>query len=220
MQPSTFLSRLATSLIALFFKLLYHSFAWAYDWVAWSVSLGKWHNWILSTLPDLPGPTILELGHGTGHLQTALAEIGRSVYGLDESHQMGSIARRRVRGAGYTPHLIRGLAQSLPFQNGTFQQVVATFPPNFIFNPNSLTEIYRILAPGGKLVVLPVAWLTGDDWLERLAAKLFHITGQAPEWNERFLEPFTRVGFFTSAERRNFTSSELIVITARKNLNV
>ena len=36
-----------------------------------------------------------------------------------------------------------------------------------------------MLRPGGKLIILPSAWITGQGWLERLAAELFRVTGQA-----------------------------------------
>jgi ubiquinone/menaquinone biosynthesis C-methylase UbiE len=217
MHPSTFISRLANSILIIFFKLLYHSFAWTYDWVAWIVSLGNWREWVLSTLPDLPGPTILEIGHGPGHLQKALALAGRHAIGLDESRQMGSMARRRLLRSNQRPRLVRGRAQSLPFATGIFQQVVATFPTNYIFDPQTLAEIYRVLRSDGNLVVIPVAWLTANNWPSRIMAKFVHISGQAPEWNERFLEPLLQAGFKASTERRNLTSSQLIVVLARKN---
>ena len=54
------------------FYLLYHPFAFAYDLVAAAVSLGRWKKWVLSVVPFLEGNQILEIGHGPGHLQSAL----------------------------------------------------------------------------------------------------------------------------------------------------
>lgn len=217
MQPPTTLSRVATALLVRFFKLLYHPLAWSYDLVAWMVSLGKWKAWVLSILPDLPGPSILELGHGPGHLQASLAKKGITIFGLDESRQMGFLAKRRVQRAALQPRLVRGWAQWLPFPSASFHQVVSTFPSEYIFDPRTLSEVSRVLRPGGCLVVIPVAWLTGESWLERLIASLVHIAGQTPEWDEQNLAPFTQVGFTASVERREMASSQLIVIIARKD---
>ena len=37
--------RLTARLLDFFFHHLYHSLAFAYDWVAWTVSLGRWIEW-------------------------------------------------------------------------------------------------------------------------------------------------------------------------------
>ena len=83
-----------------FFHLLYHQFAWTYDWVAAIVSLGRWKDWISATLPYLDGPLVLEIGHGPGHLQVALQAKGIQAVGLDASAQMGRQADRCRSAAG------------------------------------------------------------------------------------------------------------------------
>ena len=163
-----------------FFKLLYHQFAWTYDWVAAIVSVGLWKDWVLAVLPHLEGPSVLELGHGPGHLQTALLNRGILAYGLDASPQMGRLARRRLHRKGQSVQLLQARAQSLPLASGSFDQVVATFPTEYIIDPGTLKEAWRVLLPGGRMVVLPVAWITGQRWMERFAAALFRITKQSP----------------------------------------
>src|SRR5689334_21291852 len=64
------------ALLHIFFYLLYHPFAAAYDLVASTVSLGRWKDWILSVIPFLEGNQILEIGHGPGHLQRVLLSWG------------------------------------------------------------------------------------------------------------------------------------------------
>ena len=165
-------------LLGLFFQLLYHPFAWTYDLVAAVVSLGRWQDWVLQARPFLHG-RVLEIGYGPGHLQAALNEAGLEAFGLDESRQMSRQAGRRLRKKGYPVRLTRGYAQSLPFQAGSFDCVAATFPSEFIFETQTLAEIRRVLKPGGQLVLVPSAWITGKNGLERLAAGLFRLTGQA-----------------------------------------
>jgi ubiquinone/menaquinone biosynthesis C-methylase UbiE len=206
-----------SGLLRIFFRLLYHSFAWTYDFVAAIVSLGQWRSWVISIIPYLSGPRVLELGHGPGHLQTRLFAEGRQAFGLDESRQMGWLAHKRLLRRGFMPGLTRGHAQALPYPADTFQQVVATFPSEYISDPQTLSEILRVLVPGGEAVVLLLAWITEKRWYGRLAAWLFRITGQAPpKWDDRYLEPLQQMGFQSFAEKIQRNSSTLLVIHLMK----
>ena len=166
---STFYRRLVRRI----FHHFYHEFAWTYDLVAWVVSAGLWVRWTLAALPRLRGRT-LELGFGPGHLQLALAPRP-GIAGLDASPQMGSIAARRLRRAGYQPRLACGIAQALPFADATFDTVVATFPAEYILDPRSHAEIRRVLAPHGRLIVIPWAQLNPGIYA-RLAALAYRLT--------------------------------------------
>ena len=177
-----------TRFLRIFFHLLYHPFAWSYDLVAWTVSLGRWKDWVKSVVPFIEGTRVLELGHGPGHLQRILRDLNLLTVGLDESRQMGNLAKKRLVQSGYTqPGLVRGLAQSLPFPAEKFETVIATFPSEYIFEHGTLLEVRRTLTNGGRLIVLPVAWITGQGTLDRFLAWLFRFTGQAPS------DPFDEV---------------------------
>lgn len=201
--------------LKLFFRLLYHQLAWCYDAVAALVSLGRWKSWTLSVLPDLEG-RVLELGHGPGHLQLEMRRRGLWTVGLDESRQMNALAYRRLRRASYHPMLVRARAESLPFASQSFTTLVATFPAEFIFDPNTLEEAYRLLVPGGVFISLPVAWVRGEAWYERLASWIFHITGQAETPGDKFYQPLIQTGFQVRVEKRQLPSSLLLLIYARK----
>ena len=154
-------------IIRKFFKYLYHQFAFAYDWVAAIVSLGMWDNWILAILPYLKDQNILELGHGTGKLLLQLQR--RDVYsvGIDESKQMGKLAKSQLDKRGYSAMVMTAEAQYLPIRSLWFGQVVATFPSNYIVDPKTLMEVERVLKPDGELIILPYAWITGRSWIKR-----------------------------------------------------
>lgn len=205
-----------------FFYLLYHQFAWTYDWVASLVSAGLWKTWVLATLPYLRGPNILELGHGPGHLHAALLKnMGeetqmRRIIGLDISPQMSRMASKRLRVEGLEPSLVNARAQCMPFYGECFQQVVATFPTNYIIETSTLAEAWRLLVPGGELLILPLAQITGKGGRERASAWLFRFTKQTPDWDEAFLQPFKDAGFQSELEWVKMKSSTILLIHAQK----
>jgi ubiquinone/menaquinone biosynthesis C-methylase UbiE len=205
-----------TPLLRTFFKLLYHQFAFAYDLVAATVSLGAWKGWVYEVLPYLSGPRVLELGFGPGHLQAALHQKGLKPVGIDRSPQMARQAYFRMRKRNTLPLLVNGYAQFMPFPSASFDQVVATFPSEYIVDPATLAEIQRLLAVNGKLVLLPLAWITGQSPFQRLAAWLFRFTSQAPGWEDRFAQPFRQSGFDVHLEWVRRKNSTLVLILASK----
>jgi ubiquinone/menaquinone biosynthesis C-methylase UbiE len=208
----------------IFFHYFYHGFAWTYDFVAAVVSIGRWKDWVQSALPFIRGNRILEIGHGPGYLHSQLHARFEFVVGLDESAQMGLLTRRRLKKAGYEKlSLTRALAQSTPFPAGTFDTVVSTFPTEFIYSPATLSECHRILNGPGCLIILPAAWILGGKTLDRFAAWLFRITGEAPREIsslvvQRMSHSLEQAGFSTEFRQIERLSSVVIVVIARKIL--
>lgn len=209
--------------LRLFFQCLYHQLAWSYDLVANIVSLGKWTRWISASYGYLDKQPVLELGFGTGKLQCDLLKQGFAVYGIDESGQMAKRAKKRLHKAGVEPRIVRAVSQNLPFPANFFGTIVATFPADYIFATETILEMKRVLIPGGKAVICPVAWITGRSFLQNLAAGLFRITDQAPPMQEALLGPvklyFERLsthGFESSYDFVTIESSQVLVILARK----
>jgi ubiquinone/menaquinone biosynthesis C-methylase UbiE len=199
------------TILRFFFRLLYHQLAFTYDIVAASVSFNHWRDWIMEMIPFIEGDRILEIGHGPGHLQRVLLSRGLFAVGIDESAQMGHLARRRLEGSA---HLTRGLAQRLPFPNESFDTIISTFPSEYITDPITLAEAKRCLSNGGRFIVLPVAWPRNPflDWL-------FRITGESPSEalemvTSRFREPFVEAGFQTEVRTPDVGSGVLLIILA------
>jgi ubiquinone/menaquinone biosynthesis C-methylase UbiE len=216
-QKPPYANRAMVAFLRLFFKYLYNQFAWSYDLVSATVSVGQWNDWIRTTLPHLDGPYILELGHGPGHLQVALREKGVHAVGLDPSLNMNRLAKLKLRRRKFSSLIVNGYAQWLPFPAQSFNQVVATFPSEYILNERTIQEIHRILAPDGLCLILPVGWITGRNLPHRVASALFRLTGQSPDWDDRYLKPLEQFGFSASVIRIDLPASQLLHIHARKS---
>jgi ubiquinone/menaquinone biosynthesis C-methylase UbiE len=96
---------------------------------------------------------------------------------------MIAIARRRLRRAGRPARLAQGRAQQIPFAAASFDTVLATFPAEYIADPRTHAEIRRVLAPGGRVVILPMAQLDRSLYT-RLVDLAYRLTLQAPALRE------------------------------------
>lgn len=213
-----------SKLVSLGFRLLYNEMAWSYDTVSWLVSRGQWRDWQRAAMPFLMGPRVLELAHGPGHMLLALQEEGFSVTGLDLSPSMSRLARARIRRAGVPVGLVRGQAQALPFAQASFDSMLSTFPTEFLIEPTTINAIYRALRPGGRLVVVPQARLTGGGAISRFIEWLYAITGQRPKalveehmgvW-QVIQDRFRAAGFEIALEQVSLEASEVTIAIAQK----
>ena len=218
------------TILRVFFRLLYHQFAFSYDLVAAAVSLNRWKDWVGSVIPFIEGNRVLEIGHGPGHLQRILLSRNLFAVGIDESAQMGRLAKRNLTdflGSGtndlynaYTQiRLTRGMAQKLPFPNETFDTIVATFPTQYITDPDTLAEVKRCLSNGGRLIVLPTA-LPTNPFLEWL----FKVTHQSPMEaieviKTKLREPFVEAGFESEVKVLDVKSGILLLVLATNTMH-
>lgn len=201
------------------FRLLYNELAFTYDGVSWLVSLGEWRAWQRSALRHLnaaPGACILEVAHGTANLQLDLRAAGYDAVGYDLSRTMGRIARRKLRRAHITPKLVRGYAQQLPFPDGRFPAVVSTFPTDFIIDPLTIQEAYRVLQPGGRFVFVPNGAFTGRGVAKESLEAVYRATGQRGAWPEDVLARFEAAGFTLSQAIEPCRISAAYVMIAHK----
>ncbi|MDX1615869.1 MAG: class I SAM-dependent methyltransferase [Candidatus Promineifilaceae bacterium] len=205
------------------FRLLYNELAWTYDTVSWLVSLGQWRQWQRVGLEAVIGPRVLELAHGPGHMLIEAARRGFQVVGIDLSSHMSRQAARRLRQSRQVADLVRARSQALPFAAHTFDSVLATFPTDFIIDPATLRAVHRVLRPGGRLIVVPEARLTGGGLLVSLLEWLYRITGQrrtpmegSQLWSS-LRESFAEEGFSLEVDRHVLEQSVVSVVVARRD---
>ncbi|MFI6827379.1 class I SAM-dependent methyltransferase [Kribbella sp. NPDC050241] len=101
---------------------------------------------------DVKGRRILDAGCGSGPLSAALRAKGAIVTGFDGSPAMIELARQRL-GDDADLH-VADLGQPLPFDNGAFDDVVASLVLHYLkdWTP-PLAELRRVLKPGGRLIL-------------------------------------------------------------------
>ena len=103
--------------------------------------------------------TILDIATGTADLAIALAKHNPQAHvtGMDFSEKMLEIGKEKVQCHNLEDQieLKHGDAAALPFENSTFDAVTVAFGVrNFEDLDKSLSEISRVLKPGGQVIVL------------------------------------------------------------------
>ncbi|KUM41155.1 class I SAM-dependent methyltransferase [Arthrobacter sp. EPSL27] len=107
---------------------------------------------MISLAGDVDGRRILDAGCGSGPLSAALGAKGAIMTGLDSSPAMLDLARQRL-GTAADLH-VADLSGPLPFDNGTFDDVVASLVLHYLEDwAGPLAELRRVLKPGGRLIV-------------------------------------------------------------------
>lgn len=106
---------------------------------------------------ELPnGGTVLEVAPGPGYFCIELAKLGPyAVRGVDLSHSMVEIARKKAAAAGVEVDFQQGNSSNLPFPQATFDYLVcrAAFK-NFAQPVKALEEMERVLKPGGRALLI------------------------------------------------------------------
>ncbi|MFI5615297.1 class I SAM-dependent methyltransferase [Amycolatopsis sp. NPDC051903] len=105
----------------------------------------------LALAGEVAGRRILDAGCGAGPLFARLRDRGAVVTGIDASAGMLAQARRRL---GPDADLrVADLADPLPFADATFDDVIAALVLHYFedWGP-TLTEVHRVLKPGGRLI--------------------------------------------------------------------
>jgi ubiquinone/menaquinone biosynthesis C-methylase UbiE len=115
---------------------------------------------------------VLDVGCGTGIFTTRMRdELGlEAICGCDLSDGMLARARERSSSVGWT----RGDATSLPLLDGVVDAVVCTEAFHFFDQPAALSEFYRVVRPGGMLLIAMINLRTemGSALLRRQARVL------------------------------------------------
>ena len=129
--------------------------AWAQDYDQRRFWPFYWANRaVLRAIDPQAGSFILDVGCGTGILLHQLVRLHRdlNLYGMDIAPEMVKATRTKL---GKAAEIQQGSAKSLPYEENSFDYVTCATSFHHYPKPDiSLGEMFRVLKPGGKLVVL------------------------------------------------------------------
>lgn len=113
-------------------------------------------KYALNRLGNLSGKQVLDLGCGIGYTPLELAKRGGLVTAVDLSETAVLATQKRIETAGYDKQVqaVRANVEHLPFADASFDIIYAQ---NFLMHVSHRAvgrECYRLLKPGGKLVVV------------------------------------------------------------------
>lgn len=150
---------------------LFDAIAPDYDFLNHLLSLDidrGWRRKAVRSLLDVKEPlSVLDVACGTGDLSFAIAEKscpGGRVTGIDISERMLSAGREKAASRNFPVpvELIQGDAEHIPFPDASFDRISAAFGVrNFENLKKGLEEMYRVLKPGGKAVILELSVPSG-----------------------------------------------------------
>lgn len=142
---------------------VFRSVAPKYDLMNDLMSFGLHRLWKHFTIQQAglrPGQQVLDVASGTGDLAKAYADkvgaTGRVVM-TDINEAMLMVGRDRLTDAGVVGNIecVQADAENLPFANNEFDCVSIAFGlRNVTHKENALKSMFRVLKPGGKLLVL------------------------------------------------------------------
>jgi len=126
---------------------------------------------LLALVPAEPAGRLLDIGTGTGRVLELLAPRVHQALGVDASKQMLALARARLAGPGLGHCAVR-LADMyrLPLPDAAFDTVVLQMVLHHAEDPAGVvTEATRVLAPGGRLLLIDLAAHQRTDLTGKLA---------------------------------------------------
>jgi ubiquinone/menaquinone biosynthesis C-methylase UbiE len=140
--------------------------------------------------------TVLEVGAGTGKLTEQLVALGHDVHATDPDEAMLDVLRRRLPD---TRTSVAG-AEELPVPDRSVDVVVAAQCFHWFDLDRALSEIARVLKPGGHIALV---WNVRDERIP-WARKLGRIIGSQEQIGEEVAQPLVLSGLFGFVEDATF----------------
>jgi len=181
-----------------------------------------WRAAMVRAVAPVAGERILDIAAGTGTSSVALQRSGARVVAVDFSPGMVAEGRKRHKKIEF----VQADATALPFGDNEFDAVAISFGLRNIVDPKAaLSEMYRVLKPGGRVVVCefskpPIAILRAAYWayLKHVMPIVVGRTSSNPaaysylaesirEWPDQgTLSQWIRAAGFTRVAYRNLTA--------------
>jgi demethylmenaquinone methyltransferase/2-methoxy-6-polyprenyl-1,4-benzoquinol methylase len=148
------------------FPAIARPYDWLTHWLTFSLDR-RWRERAADAAGLRRGDRVLDLATGTGELALALARrVGPSgrVIGVDLTRAMLAEARRKIVGVPYDPTISlieMDASRSLPFPDESFHAATMGLALRYFDAPVTISEMARVVKPGGRVVILDFAIPTG-----------------------------------------------------------
>ena len=166
---------------------VFHSVASRYDLMNDVMSAGMHRLWKIFAIEQSgvrEGSRVLDVAGGTADLSLAFAKrVGKSgqVVLTDINSSMLTVGRDRLLDQGYAMPATQCDAEKIPFKDNYFDCVTVAFGlRNMTHKDVALREMYRVLKPGGRLLVLEFSkvWKPLQPVYDAYSFKLLPLMGQ------------------------------------------
>ena len=177
---------------------MFDRIAGVYDLMNGVMTAGLHHTW-RRRAADLarvgPGDRVLDVATGTGDLALELAgRVGAdgTVIGADFSDRMLALARAKAFDAGFPRvRFEQANALALPYPDGQFDAATVGFGArNFSDLRVGLSEMARVVKPGGRVVILEITWPQRpplstflEAWFDHVVPVLGRVAGDADAYS-------------------------------------
>ena len=116
-----------------------------YDLINTVLTFGFDKSWRKKAVSNLIGKSVLDLGSGTGAAYEQLLNFETTA--IDPDIKMLEL--------NAFDNKVLGFAENLPFEDNSFDNVFCSFVWRNVSNTNNaMNEVYRVLRPGGKFILL------------------------------------------------------------------
>ncbi len=121
----------------------------------------RWKDWALGNLSATGGSRVLDVGCGTCILEEMMPE-GIEVVGVDLTY--GMLRAGQGKRLPRVVSLLQSDGERLPFRDSSFDRVVSCYVVKYCSREVLVSEMARVLKPGGRLVLYDFARPRGLFW--------------------------------------------------------
>jgi SAM-dependent methyltransferase len=165
--------------------------------------------WLVSNLRIEAGARVCDLAAGTGKFTRLLIDTGAELIAMEPVAGMRAVLKRELPSV----LALAAVAEALAVHNGAFDAVVVAQAFHWFDPAAALTELHRVLRPGGRLGLVWNSWDDSVRWVKQI----HHVVagaGATSQWKrghwsrDWVVDAIGKQGGFAAVERARFAYSQ------------